>query len=267
MEFSVAIMLILLGILTLTGVTGRIQEASRGGPPRGEPGGPARPPARPRRLRPQPRPRPRARRRTGTPRRRRPRRGSTGSSGGSARTRSCARWSSGWSTGSPGRPRSRCWCWRRSRDPWWATGYLLVFGVGTIAGMMLITAAVAVPFAVTAGRFAWLNRHLATASGVLSLGVRPLDGLPDRRGRRAVRRHAPLVAGVTRPLTARAAPSGRRLRARDRPRLPEPARHRRGDEDHDEREGELDVVHLEQRCAPGLVSTRARPGGAPGASG
>ena len=25
------------------------------------------------------------------------------------------------------------------------------------------------PFAATAGRFAWLNRHLATASGVLSL--------------------------------------------------------------------------------------------------
>jgi hypothetical protein len=55
------------------------------------------------------------------------------------------------------------------RDPWWATGYLLVFGVGTIAGMMLITAAVAVPFAMTAHRFAWLNRYLATASGLLSL--------------------------------------------------------------------------------------------------
>ena len=55
------------------------------------------------------------------------------------------------------------------RDPWWAVGYLLVFGVGTIAGMMLVTAAVAVPFAATAGRFVWLNRHLATVSGVLSL--------------------------------------------------------------------------------------------------
>ena len=55
-------------------------------------------------------------------------------------------------------------------DPWWATGYLLVFGVGTIAGMMLVTAAVAVPFTLTAGRFARLNRHLATASGLLSLG-------------------------------------------------------------------------------------------------
>jgi hypothetical protein len=27
-----------------------------------------------------------------------------------------------------------------------------------------------VPFALTAHRFAWLNRHLATASGLLSLG-------------------------------------------------------------------------------------------------
>jgi high-affinity nickel-transport protein len=36
--------------------------------------------------------------------------------------------------------------------------------------MMLITAALAVPFALTAHRFAWLNRHLATASGLLSLG-------------------------------------------------------------------------------------------------
>jgi high-affinity nickel-transport protein len=55
------------------------------------------------------------------------------------------------------------------RDPWLAVAYLLVFGAGTIAGMMLITAAVAVPFAVTTSRFAWLNRHLATASGLLSL--------------------------------------------------------------------------------------------------
>jgi high-affinity nickel-transport protein len=55
------------------------------------------------------------------------------------------------------------------RDPGWAVAYLLVFGVGTIAGMMLITAAVAVPFAYTARRLSRLNRHLATASGLLSL--------------------------------------------------------------------------------------------------
>jgi high-affinity nickel permease len=55
------------------------------------------------------------------------------------------------------------------RDPGWAVAYLLVFGVGTIGGMMLITATVAVPFAYTARRLSRLNRHLATASGLLSL--------------------------------------------------------------------------------------------------
>ena len=57
-------------------------------------------------------------------------------------------------------------------DPRWATGYLLVFGLGTVAGVMLITAAVAVPFVSTRKRFARVNRYLATASGVLSLAFR-----------------------------------------------------------------------------------------------
>jgi len=55
------------------------------------------------------------------------------------------------------------------RNPVWAIAYLLVFGAGTIAGMMLITSAIAVPVAFTAGRFERINRHLATASGLLSL--------------------------------------------------------------------------------------------------
>ncbi len=53
--------------------------------------------------------------------------------------------------------------------PSWAIGYLLIFGLGTIAGMMLITAAIAVPFAYSAQRFLRLNRGLATASGLLSV--------------------------------------------------------------------------------------------------
>lgn len=57
------------------------------------------------------------------------------------------------------------------RDPRWALGYLLVFGSGTIAGMVLITVAIALPIAYTAGRHVRLNRWLATASGLLSLGV------------------------------------------------------------------------------------------------
>jgi len=56
------------------------------------------------------------------------------------------------------------------RNPLWAIAYLLVFGVGTIAGMMLITAAIALPFAYTSKRFVGVNRSLAVASGLLSLG-------------------------------------------------------------------------------------------------
>jgi high-affinity nickel-transport protein len=56
------------------------------------------------------------------------------------------------------------------RDPHWAMAYLLVFGLGTIAGMMFITTAIALPFTYTASRFARANRHLATVSGLLSLG-------------------------------------------------------------------------------------------------
>jgi high-affinity nickel permease len=52
----------------------------------------------------------------------------------------------------------------------WAVFYLLVFGLGTVAGMMLITAAIAVPFKFSETRFARLNRGLGLASGVISLG-------------------------------------------------------------------------------------------------
>lgn len=56
------------------------------------------------------------------------------------------------------------------QNPIWAAAYLLIFGFGTIAGMMLITAAIALPFAYTGGRLARINRHLGWASGVISLG-------------------------------------------------------------------------------------------------
>jgi high-affinity nickel permease len=55
------------------------------------------------------------------------------------------------------------------RVPVWAMIYLLVFGLGTVAGMMLITAAIAVPFTLSETRFARMNRVLATASGIISL--------------------------------------------------------------------------------------------------
>jgi hypothetical protein len=55
------------------------------------------------------------------------------------------------------------------RDPRWAVLYLLIFGAGTIAGMMLITAALALPFSFAGYKFAWLNRGFVIGSGLLSL--------------------------------------------------------------------------------------------------
>ena len=55
-------------------------------------------------------------------------------------------------------------------DPHWAAVYLLVFGVGTIAGMALMTAAIAAPSVYAAARVGRLQRGIRLASGVLSVG-------------------------------------------------------------------------------------------------
>jgi len=55
------------------------------------------------------------------------------------------------------------------QNPKWAVAYLLVFGIGTIAGMMLITGAMVLPFAYANKRFSRLNRGLRIASGLISL--------------------------------------------------------------------------------------------------
>ena len=55
------------------------------------------------------------------------------------------------------------------RDPIWALVYLLIFGVGTIAGMLLITVALAMPLVLTVQRFERVHRALGLASGILSV--------------------------------------------------------------------------------------------------
>jgi ABC-type nickel/cobalt efflux system permease component RcnA len=55
------------------------------------------------------------------------------------------------------------------RNPKWAVVYLLVFGIGTIAGMMLITGAMVLPFAYANKRFSRINRGLRIASGLISV--------------------------------------------------------------------------------------------------
>ena len=56
------------------------------------------------------------------------------------------------------------------RNVHWAVTYLLVFGVGTIAGMMLITMSIASAFTMMGRGRQKFSRRLALASGLLSLG-------------------------------------------------------------------------------------------------
>jgi High-affinity nickel-transport protein len=55
------------------------------------------------------------------------------------------------------------------RDPRWAVAYLLVFGVGTVAGMMLITMSIASAFNFFGRKHASFSVRLGLASGILSL--------------------------------------------------------------------------------------------------
>lgn len=55
------------------------------------------------------------------------------------------------------------------RDPVWAVFYLSVFGIGTVLGMMLLTAAMAVPIAAVAERSGDLERMLIRATGFVSI--------------------------------------------------------------------------------------------------
>jgi high-affinity nickel permease len=56
------------------------------------------------------------------------------------------------------------------RNVRWAVAYLLIFGVGTIAGMMLITMSIASAFTLVGKGRQKFSRRLALASGLLSLG-------------------------------------------------------------------------------------------------
>jgi ABC-type nickel/cobalt efflux system permease component RcnA len=54
-------------------------------------------------------------------------------------------------------------------SPLWATLYLLIFGAGTMVGMMCMTAVMAVPLAYAGNRFGSVSRFFSVASGVVSV--------------------------------------------------------------------------------------------------
>lgn len=55
------------------------------------------------------------------------------------------------------------------RDPRWALGYLLLFGVGTIVGMVAVTTAIAIPATLATRRVGVVRRYLVLASGAASV--------------------------------------------------------------------------------------------------
>ncbi len=54
-------------------------------------------------------------------------------------------------------------------SPLWAILYLLVFGAGTLLGMMCMTAAMALPLAYAGNRFTRVSQYLGVASGLVSV--------------------------------------------------------------------------------------------------
>jgi len=57
------------------------------------------------------------------------------------------------------------------RNAAWGVLYLFLFGVGTIAGMVLITSALAAPLVYTAHRFSAWNRHIGWVTGAVSVAL------------------------------------------------------------------------------------------------
>jgi ABC-type nickel/cobalt efflux system permease component RcnA len=55
------------------------------------------------------------------------------------------------------------------KSPLWSTAYLLVFGFGTMVGMMFMTAAISIPLVYTGKKFLKINRHLTAISGFASM--------------------------------------------------------------------------------------------------
>ena len=55
------------------------------------------------------------------------------------------------------------------REPAWGIAYLLLFGLGTIVGMMIVTTAIAIPATLAAGRMGSIRRYLVLASGAASV--------------------------------------------------------------------------------------------------
>ncbi|HXW92084.1 MAG TPA: hypothetical protein VEK33_16160 [Terriglobales bacterium] len=55
------------------------------------------------------------------------------------------------------------------KNPFWSTAYLLIFGFGTMAGMMLMTTVISAPLIFAGRKFLGINQHLTAISGLGSV--------------------------------------------------------------------------------------------------
>ena len=83
------------------------------------------------------------------------------------------------------------------RNPRWALAYLLVFGVGTLAGMMLITAAMALPFIYADQELTASECRVPGSFRCAELVIWPVPGLSNRVCERFIHQPSAMEAAVT----------------------------------------------------------------------
>lgn len=56
-------------------------------------------------------------------------------------------------------------------SPWWGVAYILTFGIGTAAGMAMLSAIIAAPITLTAQSLTFANRALQGTIGVFTVAI------------------------------------------------------------------------------------------------
>lgn len=57
------------------------------------------------------------------------------------------------------------------REPWLGIAYLLVFGFGTLVGMVIVTTSFAAPLVLASGRWPWFAYAIRLVTGTLSIAI------------------------------------------------------------------------------------------------
>lgn len=56
------------------------------------------------------------------------------------------------------------------QSPWGGLAYIVIFGLGSVGGMLLLSGIISLPFILTAQRFGIMNRWIRVVAGVASIG-------------------------------------------------------------------------------------------------